>query len=293
MVKTQYKTKVESMMSDEGGEYKSEAFKTLLKEKGIKILRSSPYTPQENGRAERFMRTMMDKAEAMRIFACIPDSWWEFAIEQAVHIYNRTPLSRLKWLTPHEQLKGEVPSIEHLQVFGCGAYVHIPANIRKNKLAPKSELMTYIGVAPDGHGNRFMRSPNNVVFTSSHAIFEETLFPKCTHEKCGSRRLPILPPTDTSNNEDDIPPMMLDDDEDDNIPPTRHRENPPERRSESPHDDAGDKDPLRTPPGTSLPQDYEAEFMRYCLLSHDLACGSAQSSPNVHMFVAEVRCTIN
>ena len=55
MVETQYKTKVEAMMSDEGGEYKSKAFLDLLEEKGIKILRSAPYTPQENGHAERFM----------------------------------------------------------------------------------------------------------------------------------------------------------------------------------------------------------------------------------------------
>ncbi|THU80273.1 hypothetical protein K435DRAFT_607398, partial [Dendrothele bispora CBS 962.96] len=39
--------------------------------------------------------------------------------------------------------------------------------------------MVYLGVAPGGHGNRFMRLPNNVVFTLAHAIFEETVFPKC------------------------------------------------------------------------------------------------------------------
>ena len=48
-----------------------------------------------------------------------------------------------------------------------------------NKLAPKSELMTYLGNAPGGKGWKFMHIPNNIIFTSAHATFDETLFPKC------------------------------------------------------------------------------------------------------------------
>jgi hypothetical protein len=33
----------------------------------------------------------MDKAESMRFTACIPQSWWEFSVEYAVQLYNRTP----------------------------------------------------------------------------------------------------------------------------------------------------------------------------------------------------------
>ena len=81
--------------------------------------------------------------------------------------------------------------------------------------------MTYIGVVPGGHGNRFMWSPNNVVFTLSHAIFEESLFPRCKNEKYGSKRLPISPPNDQEDHEDDIPPTMLDDSDDDFTPSTQ------------------------------------------------------------------------
>ena len=75
LVETQYHAKVESWMSDAGGEYKSEALITLLKDNGIKILTSTPHTPQQNGRAEQLNRTLMDKAEAMRFTACLPPSW--------------------------------------------------------------------------------------------------------------------------------------------------------------------------------------------------------------------------
>ena len=74
MVENQFSTTVKTWMSDAGGEYKSEAFSKMLREKGIKILTSAPHTPQQNGRAERFMRTMMDKAEALRFTAYMPES---------------------------------------------------------------------------------------------------------------------------------------------------------------------------------------------------------------------------
>jgi len=121
----------------------------------------------------------MEKAESMRLHACLPQSWWEFSVEHATHVYNRTPLRHHQWQTPYQLLTGERPSVAHLRVLGCGAYVFIPAEIRTNKLAPKSELMTYLGNAPGAKGFMFMRSPNNVLFYTTHCIFDESLFPKC------------------------------------------------------------------------------------------------------------------
>ena len=74
MVKTQHSTDIKEWMSDARGEYKSDAFLKTLKDAGIKILQSAPYTPQQNGHAECFMHTIMDKAESMQLKACIPQS---------------------------------------------------------------------------------------------------------------------------------------------------------------------------------------------------------------------------
>jgi transposase InsO family protein len=104
-------------------------FTKMLKDRGIEILQSIPYAHQQNGRAERIIRTLMDKAESIRQQACIPPSWWEFAVDHATHIYNRTPLRHHNWQTPYQLLYGEIPSIDHLRVFGCGAYVYIPAEV--------------------------------------------------------------------------------------------------------------------------------------------------------------------
>ena len=170
-------------MSDAGGEYTSTAFTTLMKEKGITVLQSVPHAHQQNGRTERLNRTLSDKAESLRLQACLLPSWWEFALDHATHVYNRTPMKRLEWRTPSEWLTGTQPSIDHLWVLSCTAYVFIPAEVRTNKLSPKSELMTYLGTAPGGKGWIFMRTPNNVVFTAAQAIFNESMFPKCPTSK--------------------------------------------------------------------------------------------------------------
>ena len=109
MVLNQYGHTIKEWISDASGEYKSDAFLGVLKAKGIKILQSVPFTPQQNGRTERFNCTIMDKESAMRIEACLPQSWWEFSVEHAVHCYNRTPVKHLNWHTPFEAITGEKP----------------------------------------------------------------------------------------------------------------------------------------------------------------------------------------
>ena len=63
LVETQFASKVVQWMSDAGGEYKSAAFNKMLKDKGIEILQSIPYAHQQNGRAERIIQMLMEKAE--------------------------------------------------------------------------------------------------------------------------------------------------------------------------------------------------------------------------------------
>ena len=161
-------------MSDAGGEYTSNAYRTLLKERGIKILQSIPHAHQQNGHAERIIRTLMEKAESMRLQACLPQSWWEFALDHATHVYNRTPMCRLNWQTPYQMVNGDKPTIDHLRVFGCGAYVFIPAEVHKDKLAPKSKAMVYLRTHPGGKGWIFMHGPNSTVFSAAQATFNDT-----------------------------------------------------------------------------------------------------------------------
>jgi len=114
----------------------------------------------------------------MQLEACLPDSWWEFAFATATHVYNRTPIKRLKWKTPQEIFTGEKPKISYLHVFGCRAYVYLPNKVCANKLILRSEPMIFI--AYENNGYRFIRhTQENVIFHSTQAIFDEGHFSKC------------------------------------------------------------------------------------------------------------------
>jgi hypothetical protein len=262
LVKRQHNVNVREWMSDAGGEYKSDEFLKTLKDEGIKILQSAPYTPQQNGRAERFMRTIMDKAQAMRLEACLPQSWWEFAVTHALHCYNRTPARRLNWRTPYESLNKQVPDISHLRVFGCGAYVHIPKDRRVNNLSPKSELMVYLGHTEGIKAYTFMRLSKNSVYTSTTALFDEAFFPKCDKPRKGDTTRTHEPPN---------VPDMLDNDAEDTFtpgdldapptPPTHPKrgktpkasDGKPEPALEKPPTPSGDEETSHYDPGVAPP----------------------------------------
>ena len=50
---------VTRLMSDNGSAYRSQAFRLLLAARGIRHIRTRPYTPQTNGKAERFIQTSL------------------------------------------------------------------------------------------------------------------------------------------------------------------------------------------------------------------------------------------
>jgi transposase InsO family protein len=49
--------------SDNGGEFKGDIFVNLLEQRGIRPWYTEPYTPQQNGKIERFWQTMEDSTE--------------------------------------------------------------------------------------------------------------------------------------------------------------------------------------------------------------------------------------
>jgi hypothetical protein len=126
---TQTTLKLKALHSDCGGEYMAKAVQDTLKQRGIEHHLTMPSSPQLNGKAEQFNCTITDKAMAMLHTAGLSFSFWEYAMNAAVHIYNHSPTHMLKWHTPYELwYSGKVPDVSHLRVFGCKGYMHVPAD---------------------------------------------------------------------------------------------------------------------------------------------------------------------
>ena len=136
-----------------------------------------PYSPQQNGMAERWNRTLLDKARAMLHTAGLSLGFWEFAVHTAVHIHNRTPSRTIGWRTPHELwTDGHVPDVSYFRIFGCKAYVHTPEAKRK-KLDPKAEEMTLVGYEPGSKGYRLWDYSDRSLVLSRDVTFDERSFP--------------------------------------------------------------------------------------------------------------------
>ena len=209
------------LRSDRGGEFINQAFNQFLSEKGITHQKSSPHVHQQNGRVERMNQTLTDKAESMRLDAHCPKSWWEFAFETAVHVYNRTPLRCTLWKTPLENLTGKKPDISYLHVFGCEAWVFIPQEKCSDKLSPKSEHMTFIGYEQNSKAYKFMTSTNSIVISSQATFFEDRFPHKGKDDENFTKELGRIweesnndPPSNLDNNIPDYDPL-----DDDGSPP--------------------------------------------------------------------------
>lgn len=113
------------LRTDNGGEYLSVEFQDYLKQKGIKHQLTAPYSPQQNGVAERMNRTLVESARSMIAHAGLPNTYWAEAISTAAYVRNRMSTSAFKQnKSPYERWYGRKPDIRNLRVFGCMAYAH-------------------------------------------------------------------------------------------------------------------------------------------------------------------------
>lgn len=161
-----------ALRSDNGREYVNEPFKQFLSEKGIQHQLTIPYTPQQNGLAERSNRTVLEKARCLLVDAGLPKSFWAEACSTAVYLINRSPAKRLMGQTPHEIWSGKRPDLSHLKVFGCRAMTHIPKELRR-KWDEKARSCLFLGYLEHTKGYRLYDEKTKKIFRSRDVIFYE------------------------------------------------------------------------------------------------------------------------
>ena len=99
--------RIDRVMTDNGSCYRSTAFANACRDLGIKHIMTRPYTPQTNGKAERFIQTALRE--------------WAYAAEYQNSEQRRAELPiwlhRYNWHRPHTSL-GKTPPISRLRVNG-------------------------------------------------------------------------------------------------------------------------------------------------------------------------------
>jgi transposase InsO family protein len=91
--------KVERVMTDNGACYKAFDFRDACRDLGMRHLRTRPYTPKTNGKAERFIQTALREWAYAKAYTHSDDRTTELPIW--LHRYN--------WQRPHAGIKAKTP----------------------------------------------------------------------------------------------------------------------------------------------------------------------------------------
>ncbi|KAE8674463.1 CC-NBS-LRR class disease resistance protein [Hibiscus syriacus] len=169
-------------------------FRDFCANNGIKMEKTVPMTPQQNGVAERINRTLNERARSMRIHAGLPKFLWAEAINTAAaYLINCGPSVLLDGRIPEEVWSKKEINLSHLRVFCCISYVHIDS-VEKSKLDAKSNKCAFVGYGGD-ESTVESSSSNTKAETKEFAEFEEIsgnnvqISPEVVQEELGTPEL--------------------------------------------------------------------------------------------------------
>ena len=206
-VEVQQNVLIKTLRTDRGGEYYDPVF---FQSVGIIHETTAPYTPQQNGVAERKNRVLKEMVNAMLSYSGLSEGFWGEAMLTACYLLNRVPNKRNK-TTPYELWYKKRPNLTFLRVWGCRAVVRLPDPKRKT-LGEKGIACIFVGYAEHSKAYRFyVIEPNNsisinTIIESRDAIFDENCFSSIPRPKIS------IPNSDESLRDDhsnDVPSETL------------------------------------------------------------------------------------
>ena len=114
----------------------------------------------------------MEKARSMLSGVKLGHEFWAEVVGTTCYLVNRSPSSVLDDKTPHEVWSGKKPSLQHLRVFGCDAYVHVPKENR-SKMDKKAEKCIFIGYKDGVKGYKLWNPERKKIVYSRDVVFRE------------------------------------------------------------------------------------------------------------------------
>jgi hypothetical protein len=117
-------------------------------------------------------RTLMDKERSMLSGVGLHKNSGQEAVDTAKYLVNMSPSSVLVDMTPHEVWFGKNPSLSHLKVFGCDAFVHVPKE-KRSKLDKKEVKCIFIGYKEGMKGYKLWDPASRKTMYNRDVVFRE------------------------------------------------------------------------------------------------------------------------
>ncbi|KEP45661.1 reverse transcriptase, partial [Rhizoctonia solani 123E] len=158
-LETQRNAATKMLQVDNGKEFVHKDFKDYLESKGTILRTTAPYSPAQNGIAERLNRTLFDHERCMMFKAKAPPSWWQESTAYACFLKNRTPtFINGKLITPYEAFYGKKPNIMTFYKFSAPVQI-LDQSGSHGKLDPKTKPARFVGIA-ENQGNSYHYIPD-------------------------------------------------------------------------------------------------------------------------------------
>nr|KAJ0202736.1 hypothetical protein LSAT_V11C500229490 [Lactuca sativa] len=141
---------------------------------GIKHERTSPYTPQHNGLAERKIKTLCEMVNCMLNQSDKPNNMGGGELLTACYVHNRIT-SRVIPRSPYELWKCRKPNLDYLKVWGCVAYYRTP-DPKRTKLGARANKSIFIGYDYNNNAYQLLDIESGFVVESGDVEFFEDKF---------------------------------------------------------------------------------------------------------------------
>ena len=180
MVSTQFGMVVKSWRLDGGKEFSPSQMGAIASRLGQVIEMTTPYSPEQDGRAERSIGIIVSRVRTVMIQKNIPKFLWPEIMRTQMIIINRCATSVLRNETPCQYLNRVClginikPDLSHLRVLGCKSYVQIP--VQRRVISRKLDDRAEIGILVGYEGQHFFRiyiPSHQKVIRSSNVRFDE------------------------------------------------------------------------------------------------------------------------
>ncbi|CAO2825263.1 unnamed protein product [Amaranthus hypochondriacus] len=176
IAKTQFNSTVKTIRSDNALEFQDSQCQLLYDTHGIVHQTTCVDRAQQNGRAERRHRNILEMARCLRFQAGLPKSYWGDCVLTAAYITNRLPTPILNHKTPFELLHKKPPTYSAMRVFGC---LTLACNPDRNvdKLSARGVPCVFLGYPSTQKGYRLLNLFTKEVFVSRDVQWYENIFP--------------------------------------------------------------------------------------------------------------------
>jgi hypothetical protein len=171
-VQRQYGQDILMIRSDNATEFKNYTLNDFQSDEGIHHQYSYPYTPQQNGVAERKNWTLMDMARTMLAVFKSSYNFWAKAINTACHATNWLYPHKGLNKTPYEVLTGKKPNIKYFWVFGCKCF-YLKKDVHLSKFDSKAIEGIFVGYVAESHAFRIFEKESTRIVEVSNVRFNK------------------------------------------------------------------------------------------------------------------------